>query len=50
MNKLCVGFHFVNVAPIKIGRYKVPVELVLSGTSNLKSVRFFKMVLQYDYS
>ena len=24
--------------------------IVLSGTNNLKSVRFFKLVLQYDYS
>ena len=25
-------------------------KVVLSGTNNLKSVRFFKLVLRYDYS
>jgi len=32
------------------GKIKVMPRVVLSGTNNLKSVRFFKIVLRYDYS
>ena len=35
---------------VSFQRGPVVCTLVLSGINNLKSVRFFKLVLRYDYS
>ena len=46
MDSISVSFKFCNIANIDVLIY----NLVLRGINNLKSVRFFKLVLRYDHS
>ena len=49
----CFQYNSLNHWVSVVHKYKISkcvYMLVLSGINNLKSVRFFKLVLRYDYS